>query len=56
MLMRYLGGGVGHKALRSVVKIEETIALLEKRMARDLPEKSSRKSSIFHHLFARDCV
>ena len=28
MLMRYLGGGIGHKALWSIVKIADTLAAL----------------------------
>lgn len=28
MLMRYLGGGIGHKALRAIVKIADTLAAL----------------------------
>lgn len=32
MLMRYLGGGVGHKAFRRILDIKKTLAILKARL------------------------
>lgn len=31
MFMRFLGGGIGHKGLRGIVRLQDTIQLIAKR-------------------------